>query len=364
MCCEHRGLSGWPRKLARWAVFVTAILLAFGAIVASQGRLVGAEPDLDPNSADEPIADVLSYERAAEFLDAVALDWTRERKCGACHTNYAYMIARPALKTGTADAMSEIRTFFEERVAHWDDEAKSARPRWDAEVVATAAALALNDAARGASLHPRTKQALDRMWTLQKSDGSWDWLKCGWPPYEHDDYYGAVFAAVGVGSAPEGYARTESARVGLDRLRSYLRTTPVPDLHHRTFLLWASTRLDGLLTSDDQQATVKSLRDLQRPDGGWNLPSLGDYKRRNGEANDKNAPSDGYATGLVVYVLRQTGVPADDPALTRAVAWLKTHQRLSGRWFTRSVNNDKAHYITNAGSSFAALALKACEKTD
>ena len=37
------------------------------------------------------------------------------------------------------------------------------------------------------------------------------------------------------------------------------------------------------------------------------------------------------------------------------------NQRESGRWFVRSLNTDKYHYITNAGTSFAVLALKACE---
>ena len=39
------------------------------------------------------------------------------------------------------------------------------------------------------------------------------------------------------------------------------------------------------------------------------------------------------------------------------VKWLKSNQRESGRWFTRSLNNDKAHYITNAGTAFCVLAL-------
>ena len=66
------------------------------------------------------------------------------------------------------------------------------------------------------------------MWTLQRPDGAWDWLNCGWPPYEYDEYYGALFAALGVGSAPDDYARTEAARRGLDRLRGYFRANPPP----------------------------------------------------------------------------------------------------------------------------------------
>ncbi len=324
-----------------------------------------AKPPVRPtaNSAAEPLAPAASMARAAAFLDDVAVSWTREHQCGTCHTNYPYLMARPTLKDADAPAMVEVRRFFEERVAHWDDEEKAARPRWDAEVVATATALALNDAAATGRLHPLTRKALDRTWTLQKPAGGFDWLKCGWPPYEHDDYYGAVVAAIGAGHAPDGYATSPAAQTGLTRLRDYFTKNPPPDLHHATMLLWAATRLDGLMNDEQRQATIGRLRSLQRPDGGWNLPSLGSWKRRDGTPNDPESPSDGYATGLAVFVLRRAGVPAADPAIRRGVAWLLSHQRASGRWFTRSVNNDKHHYIANAGTAFAVLALEACGLT-
>src|SRR5438477_265571 len=84
-------------------------------------------------------------------------------------------------------------------------------------------------------------------WPLQQPNGAWSWLKCGWPPYEHDDYFGAVFAAIGVGHAPDGYAQAPQAQPGLAKLRRYLKDNPPPDLHHQTMLLWASTKLDGLM---------------------------------------------------------------------------------------------------------------------
>jgi squalene-hopene/tetraprenyl-beta-curcumene cyclase len=308
-----------------------------------------------PDSPDEPKAQRFTLARAGEFLDRVALSWTEQRKCGSCHTNYPYLMARPALGARSAPAMAEVRKFFEGRVANWD----TAKPRWDAEVVATAVSLAINDAAEG-KLHPLTRQALDRMWTLQQKDGAWKWLKCNWPPLEHDDYFGAVWAAVGVGSAPEGYARTPRAKEGLAKLRRYLRNTPAPDLHHRAMLLWASQRVEGLMTKEEQRDTVAKLLALQRPDGGWNLPSLGTYRRHDKTKNDPNGPSDGYGTGFVIHVLRQAGVPADHEKLRRGVEWLKQNQRASGRWFTRSLSNDRHHFISHAGSAYAVLALRAC----
>jgi squalene-hopene/tetraprenyl-beta-curcumene cyclase len=336
-----------------------SLLIAVAVLLSSASVAPAQNPK--GNDPGEPCAEKLSPAKAAEFLDNVALNWTEQRKCGTCHTNYIYLMGRPALKEISAPAMLKVRGFFENRVANWDKGDK-AKPRWDAEVVATAVTLAFNDAQTTGKLHPLTRQALDRMWTLQQPHGAWDWLKCGWPPYEHDDYFGAVFAAVGVGAAPDNYARAESAQKGLAGLRRYLKENPPPDLHHQAMLLWASTRLDNLMNPEQQRATVKKLLALQRPDGGWSLPSLGTWKRRDGKPNDPAAPSDGYGTGMVIYVLRQAGVPANDAHLQRGKAWLAANQRVSGRWFTRSLNNDKFHYITHAGTAFAVMALEACQE--
>jgi squalene-hopene/tetraprenyl-beta-curcumene cyclase len=260
---------------------------------------------------------------------------------------------------------------LEGRVAAWDEGGKGlgylkgTGPVKDSEgvteVVAIATALALHDAQAGGRLHPRRRQALDRMWELQREDGSWPWNKTRLAPLEYDDYYGVVVAALGAGHAPERYVQTEAAREGVSRLRRFFRVNPPPNLHHKTWLLWASLKLDGLMGPEERDRTVSALLALQRADGGWSLPSLGDWKRRDGRPNDKDGPSDGYATGLVLFVLRQAGVPATADTVHRGVAWLKTHQRASGRWFTRSLNGDKLRAISNAGTAYAVMALKACE---
>jgi squalene-hopene/tetraprenyl-beta-curcumene cyclase len=342
-----------------------ALPLTLWAVSPFVAGTASAETPIDfpkpaANSADEPRAQSVSLSAAARFLDGAAVNWTRERKCATCHTNVPYLFARGTLKDPPSEGAAIVRRFFENRAAHWDDDAKAAKPRFDAEVVVTAVALAFHDAQTSGKLHLLTRQALDRMWTLQRPDGSWNWLKCAWPPFEHDDYYGVVFAAVGTAIAPDGYSQTEAAQQGLKKLKEYLRTTPPPSLHHKAWLLWASAKLDGLQTASERQQTIKELLALQRDDGGWNLASLGDWQGHDGRANDKNAPSDGYGTGLVVYVLRQAGVSAKDEAIQRGVRWLRTNQRASGRWFTRSLNTDRAHYITNAGTAFAVLALTAC----
>jgi squalene-hopene/tetraprenyl-beta-curcumene cyclase len=335
------------------------MLLAVWAASAAQS--VAQEPG--PNSAKEPLAGKLSLAKGAAFLDKTALNWTTSKKCGSCHTNVAYMVGRPALADLPDETMHKVRSFFEDRAANWDKEGK-AKPRWDAEVVTTAVALAFNDAQTTGKLHDLTRGALDRMWKLQKEDGSWHWLKCGWSPMEHDDYFGAVFAALGVGIAPGDYAKSPSSQVGLVKLRRYFKENPPPDLHHQALLLWASAKLDGLMSAEQKTATVDKLLALQRPDGGWSLPSLGVWKRRDNSANDPKAESDGYGTGLAIVVLRQAGLPKDNDRIRKGVAWLAANQRVSGRWFTRSLNNDKYHYLTNTGTTYALLALRMCEVSE
>jgi squalene-hopene/tetraprenyl-beta-curcumene cyclase len=310
------------------------------------------------NSPDEPMARKFSPHNAIKFLDQVSLNWTQQKKCGACHTNYAYMITPPIFRERSSPAAAAIREFFEDRASNWD----TAKPRWDTEVVATAVTLAINDAQTTGQLHPITRSALDRIWTLQRDDGAWDWLDCDWPPLEADDYYGAVFAALGVGLAPDAYSESPAARSGITKLQKYLEQNPPPNLHHKAMLLWASVKMPKLMTADQREAAVDELLAQQRSDGGWNLPSLGDWKRHDGTANDTTGSSDGYATGLVIYVLRQNAVPANDLAIQRGIAWLRANQRESGRWFSRSVTNDKYHYIANAGTAYAVMALDACSE--
>jgi squalene-hopene/tetraprenyl-beta-curcumene cyclase len=312
-------------------------------------------------SPDEPKAKAFSVGKAAEFIDGASLHWTRERKCFACHTNVFYMMARPLVKVGDPAPMKEMREFLENEAAGWE----KTPPRADYFVLTTSMALAANDAGTTGKLHPMTRKALDWSHKLQKADGSWKWPKCDWPPLEHDDWYGVVFMAIAYGTAPGDYAKEAHVQPVLEKIRAYFKANPPPDLHHRASLAWASLKIDGLMNDDERKMVVKELLGKQREDGGWCLPAIGDYaKRRDGSNNDVNAPSDGYGTGYSVFILRTLGVKADDPAIQKAVKWLKSNQRESGRWFTRSLQVDRtnatAHLITNVGSVFCVLALHAC----
>jgi squalene-hopene/tetraprenyl-beta-curcumene cyclase len=246
-------------------------------------------------------------------------------------------------------------------VANWDSPEPGRKPRWDTEVVATAAFLAMHDALTTGKLHPLTRQALDRMWTLQKPEGHWNWLKCDWPPAEHDDYYGVIVALIGVGMAPENYRDTPQAQAGIARAKQWLAKNPPASLHHRGMLLWASAYFPELLSPAEKQQIIADLKSAQNADGGWALPKLGEWLARGKRRIPLEGPSDGYATGFVIYVLRQAGVSREDAAIQRGLAWLRSNQRESGRWFTRSLNTDNYHFVTHMGTCFAVLAITSCQ---
>jgi squalene-hopene/tetraprenyl-beta-curcumene cyclase len=173
-------------KVRLLGTMALAYSLAFVAV------LPGAEPVTlenvtvpEPNSANEPFAKEFSLEKAAHFLDSASLDWQQSFQCFTCHTNISYLIARPSL-SADAPAHRAVRKYAEELISlRWAE----VGPRFDAEVVAIGAALALNDAATNKKLHPLTRTALDRMWTLQREAGDWKWpTGCAWPPMESDEH--------------------------------------------------------------------------------------------------------------------------------------------------------------------------------
>lgn len=356
------------------------------SLLASEPLSLANVPEPVPLSADEPLAAEFSLERAAQSLDITALHWQKTRQCAACHTLPPYLMARPLLTAVSAEP-PDVRRFFEKIVAErLEPEPALPKDGIAAVTVEVAVALAFHDRATTGKLHPRTREELDRMWTLQRADGSWEWPFRDTPPIKSDEHYGVTLAALGTGMAPESYAETEAAQQGLAGIRQYLKTHPATSLHQQAMLLWVSQSIDGILTPEDEPQISADLLSIQRADGGWSMANLIDNSRdpqRQTEAGQaarakpgygteflvyvgrddvyqSRLESDAYATGLVLYVLRQAGMPANDPQIRRGVDWLKSHQRASGRWFTPSQGWHTEHRIANAGTAYAIIALHAC----
>lgn len=97
--------------MSRWLAVVWTVLFCGAALAADPSTY----PKPEPNTADEPMAKKFCPTKAANFLDATSVNWSRDRRCVTCHTNVPYLMARPALGT-EAPALDEVRKFFEEQV--------------------------------------------------------------------------------------------------------------------------------------------------------------------------------------------------------------------------------------------------------
>ena len=150
---------------------------------------------------------------------------TRSNSCGACHANFAYVMARPMLKEYSTSWRPETRDFLEARKP-------DGRFAFHTYSVGIAFSLAWDDARAGDKLQPATLKALRRMWTLQRADGTWGRLGCGDTlPSENDRHYTVVLAALATGVAPEQYARRPEVQDGLTKLRRYFAKYSARNLH-------------------------------------------------------------------------------------------------------------------------------------
>jgi squalene-hopene/tetraprenyl-beta-curcumene cyclase len=318
-------------------------------------RLLPAKPAhlANPQTGWDPVA-------AARFLDQRMDMWFARAKklrtdqsevvCVSCHAVLPYCLARPALRkaAGVSSPTPQETRVLDEIVRRVKAHAKreplykseSSQSR-GTEAVLDLLILAREDARRGCLVPSEpSREALDELWKEQRPDGAWAWLEFGLEPYEAVDsvYYGAALAALAVGTLP-GYEGSVGQRASdhIARLRAYLsREHPAQNPHNQTWLLLASCRLRGLLTHGQREALIAELRRRQNADGGWSLYRLGPWTWSKSSA--PSAPpgkpglsllseSDGYATGLVVYALRQAGLPRSHPMLQKAIDWLIAGQR-------------------------------------
>jgi squalene-hopene/tetraprenyl-beta-curcumene cyclase len=368
-------------------------------------------------------------DKAAKYLDEREKAWfefqgadrgegMNKTTCISCHSVVPFAVARPALRKLAAVSQpteheQKILDRTRKRVAHWkeldspqfrlfyDFDDRKKKESWGTEAVLNALILAFDDHYQGRKTpSDSTKQAFINLWQVQVKDGekkgSWDWLDFGLEPWESGNarYFGSALAAIAVGTAPGGYTAAASPRrqpgeesasdKGVTLLRDYLRKRlPEQNLNNRIWVLWASARLDGVLTKEEQKAIVDQLLAKQQEDGGWRLSSLGSrplgdaspagrdpetgYKRVQKPPLD--TASDGYATGLIIHVLKAAGLAKDHPQVSRGLNWLRANQKPSGAWAGISLNKKrdpestdpgKAHvgkFMWDAATAFAVLAL-------
>lgn len=346
-----------------------ASVLAFGLLFASTAPAAVPSPShLEGYKAEasEPTVPAASVAKASHFLETWSLKWTRQNKCGTCHTNLAHVMAEPFLVERNKAAEKEIRdSLFDFLASYNPGEVPPEQQRannnilWNRLVIASI--FAVSDGEAGAPQDPRTLARFDQIWAMQNADGSFNYPRKALPFLEDDKYYVMTMVSVAAGYLPPEHLKTAAVAHGLNQLNHYLATTTPPNQHDELVLMRASLKAPGLMSDAGKADLISRTLALQKADGGWAVASLGNWPREDGSVNDKNGPADGYGTGFVLYTLCKSGVTADRPEIQRGLKWLKANQRESGRWFTKSLWADDRHnYVSTIGTAYAVMALRQC----
>jgi len=368
-----------------------------GATAAGANRSEGAATHRD--KPETKIASSWDPKAAAAYLDRRQswwMEWPRAQRdhetfCVSCHTAVPYALSRSALRTALAEqapSPNERRLLdtVTKRVRLWKEVEpfykdadrgpyKTVESR-GTESVLNALILSSHDAQSG-QLSNDARMAFENMWAEQQvignQKGAWFWLRFKNEPWEADDsdYFGATLAAIAAGIAPGNYRATPEVQISLKMLGEYLnREFTAQTSMNRVLLLWAAAKLPGLLEPDRQKAIIAELLEKQQADGGWSLSSLsGNWKRADGTSQETT--SDGYATGLITFVLQQAGISRENTKLQRGLAWLTANQdRTEGSWAAYSLNKNKENHISpetalfmnDAATSYAVLSLTAANR--
>ena len=363
------------RILSPSAIASLLLLYSFTTpVFAEQPQYEAGSISISGATADEPIRKSFSLSAAKDYLAKGSQAWTEKRNCVSCHTNGTFMQLAPTLGPMFKEQVEQHRKFFVLESSKFKRAPATAirsglKPT---QLAYVANGLAAYDEVQG-KLSAETKEALDLMLTVQSEDGSYSNLDC-WPPFESSSYHGATVAAMALVTAP-GYLSqvSEAQQKQIDVLQNYLQKTKPPHDYGRLLLLQVGIKWKGLISDELQQETIAMILKHQQKDGGWAMRTFatpetwggGSRKDKLNAEPNKDAPaSDGHQTGLAIMLLRESGTPADHPAIQAGIKWIKSNQRESGRWWTRSLNTDGPHFITYSGTFYPLRALQLCGELD
>jgi hypothetical protein len=290
-------------------------------------------------------------------------------------------------EAGSPASENTMMDSVEKRVDHWSevapfytDSPALTTGSHATEAVLNAVILASEDAQHG-HLRPITRTAFSEAWALQEETGEdaggWKWQNFNLAPWESAEspYQGAALLMLEVENAPDGYASEPEVHDHLVQLQKYLQKHyAAQPLVNQLYILWLSPKVPSLLTADQKNTLLETIRNDQQSDGGWVLSLLDPQKRYGSDGWGrlkqriidmvKPVKSDGYATGLVVLALEESGASRRDQTLSRGLKWLERHQVNDGSWQASSINaqrdqhSDIGRFMSDTATAYAVMALE------
>jgi ankyrin repeat protein len=207
--------------------------------------------------------------------------------------------------------------------------------------------------AAGAPPSAATEAFVSYLAAKQRETGNWHALT-GRAPMQDGDITRTALAIKAL-SAYGAPSRQHDLSARVARATRWLESEQPVSAEERVMqllgLMWGKADVSKL------RARQQELLKEQRGDGGW--------------AQAPNLASDAYATGQVLYTLRELPVPASDAALRRGIDFLLRSQRNDGTWhvasralkiqpyFESGFPYGHDQWISHAGSAWAVIGLAA-----
>ncbi len=315
---------------------------------------------------------------AVKYLNDGSLTWVREKSCVACHSTGVYLAERPVLASLLGPPAAEVRDQFVKTMPAdvGKPEIRNGSKYYGASIQAVWRALGLAtwDKYLTGKLSEPTDKALRQVVDCMADEGFIMTISQVEIPYITTDFELTAQAARAMATAPGWLAsvKDEATLKRIDTMKKYLRDhRPIND-YERAVKLQLATYMPDLVSKAERDEAIAMLRKRQKADGGWSTRNMSDLMKWHvkmdqkvidmirGEPDAADPTSDPYMTAFAIVLLREAGVPADDPQIRKGIDWLKANQRVTGRWWMKSLYRDTVHYSTYISTAVALRALALC----
>lgn len=376
-------------KLALAVLFITSVLLAAQTPAPKPKpafQYESGEIKVSLPTAEEPRVAQFgaeSVKAAAKYLEDGATSWVREKSCVNCHTTGPYLSERPALIPLLGKANEEIVADFIDFVPKEVKEVKETATKSGYKhmpgafsAVWRSLGLAEWDKHVMGKTSEHTERSIRDMFQRQAASGAFVSHGEVEIPHITTDFELSLQAVRAITAAPGWLAglKDEKLAAKVGKLKAWLRDAEPKNDWNRVLSLQLAFYMPELVSAEKRDVALKLLSSKQHADGGWStrdFSALNDWHFEVSETVAKlitslpdaaKPESDAYMTAFAIVLMRQSGVPAKDERIQKAVTWLKKEQRVSGRWWMHSLYRGNYHYITYIATCQALKALALCDE--